>query len=192
MSAVVGDSGSIRDELVTLIGYRGCGKTVVGRQLAERLGWRFIDTDDAIEQKAGTTIREIFQTEGEAEFRRMEASMLDEALAGRRRVISAGGGAVLARRNRRALRSAGACIWLTAPPEELHRRIEADARSASQRPDLTGQTGLQEVESVLQLRLPVYEATADLVISTAGRSVEQVVETILEELGVAARATKGP
>jgi shikimate kinase len=191
MNAPAANSNSIRDEIVTLIGYRGCGKTVVGRQLAERLGWRFIDTDDVIQQKAGRTIREIFQADGEPAFRRLEAGVLDDALAGRRRVISAGGGAVLARRNRRALRSAGVCIWLTAPAEELHRRIEADARSASQRPELTGQTGLQEVESVLQLRLPVYEATADLVISTAGRSVEQVAETVLEELGVTARAAKG-
>ena len=65
MSATAANSTSIRDEIVTLIGYRGCGKTVVGRQLAERLGWRFIDTDDVIEQQAGQTIREIFQAEGE-------------------------------------------------------------------------------------------------------------------------------
>ena len=191
MSATVGNSSSIRDELVTLIGYRGCGKTVVGRQLAERLDWSFIDTDDAIERKTGKTIREIFEADGEITFRRIEAEVLDDALAGRRRVISAGGGAVLARRNRKALRCAGVCIWLTAPAEELHRRIEADACSASRRPNLTSRPGLQEVEAVLQVRLPVYEATADHVVSTAGRSVEQVVEAVLEAFGVTARAMEG-
>jgi shikimate kinase len=191
MSAPTSNSSSIRDEIVTLIGYRGCGKTVVARQLAERLGWTFIDTDDAVEQKSGKTIREIFQTDGEIAFRRIEAEVLDDALAGRRRVISAGGGAVLARRNRKALRSTGVCVWLTAPAAELHRRVEADAHSATRRPDLSSHPGLREVEAVLQARLPVYEATADHVVSTAGRSVEQVVQAVLETFGVTARAMEG-
>jgi shikimate kinase len=109
--------------------------------------------------------------------------VLEEALAGRWRVISAGGGAVLARRNRKAMRAAGPCIWLTASSEELLRRIMADERSVAQRPDLTDKPGLCEIETVLQARLPVYEATATHVVSTAGRSVEQVVEAILELLG---------
>lgn len=190
MSATVGDSSSIRDEIVTLIGYRGCGKTVVGRQLAERLGWSFVDTDQTIEETTGQTIREIFQADGEVAFRRMEAEVLEEALAGRRRVISAGGGAVLARRNRKALRSIGVCVWLTASAEELHRRIAADARSAEQRPKLTDRPDVEEVEAVLQARLPVYEATAERVVGTAGRSVEQVVEAVLEKLGVTMRVTE--
>jgi shikimate kinase len=176
------------NEVVVLIGYRGSGKTVVGRRLAERLGWSFIDTDEAVEKDAGRTIREIFETEGELAFRRHEADVLERALAGRRRVISAGGGAVLARRNRKALRSAGLCVWLTAPPEELHRRIAGDERSASQRPKLTNQPGPAEIEAVLQARLPIYEATADHVISTLGRSVEEVVEAILGALGVSPSA----
>jgi shikimate kinase len=191
MSATTGDPSSIRDEIITLIGYRGCGKTVVGRELAARLGWSFIDTDDVIEQKAGKIIREIFQTDGEMAFRRMEADVLEEALSGRRRVIGTGGGAVLARRNRRSLRSSGVCIWLTAPPEELHARIEADAQSTARRPELTNHPGLEEIEAILQVRLPIYEATADHVISTAGRSIEQVVETVLDEVGVRARAAEG-
>ena len=105
MNATAGGCNSIMDELVTLIGYRGCGKTVVGRQLAQRLGWSFVDTDQAVEEQAGRTIREIFQTDGEMAFRRMEADLLDDALARRRCVVSAGGGAVLARRNRKAIRS---------------------------------------------------------------------------------------
>jgi len=191
MNATTGGSNLIRDELVTLIGYRGCGKTVVGRQLAQRLGWSFIDTDQTIEEQAGRTIREIFQADGEMAFRRMEADLLDDVLARQRCVVSAGGGAVLARRNRKAIRSNGVCVWLTAPAEELQRRIEADARSAAQRPELTDRPGLQEVEAVLQARLPVYEATAEHVVSTAGRSIEQVVDAVLETLGVTTRTTEG-
>jgi shikimate kinase len=184
MNAKADSSSAITDEIITLIGYRGCGKTVVGRRLAERLSWSFIDTDQMVEEQAGRTIHQIFETDGEMAFRRMEADVLDDVLADRRRVISAGGGAVLARRNRKALRSTGVCVWLTAPAEELHRRITADARSTTQRPQLTDQPGLREVEAVLQARLPVYEATADHVVSTADRSVEQVVDAVLEKLGV--------
>jgi shikimate kinase len=186
MSAAAGRGDSLSETVISLIGYRGSGKTCVGRRLAERLGWEFVDTDETIQQEAGRTIREIFDADGERAFRKLEADVLEQALAGHRRVISAGGGAVLARRNRRALRSAGPCIWLTAPAEELARRIEADERSSTQRPSLTGQSGLAEIEMMLQARLPVYEATADHVVSTADRTPDQVVETILRQLGVAA------
>jgi shikimate kinase len=189
MSKPAGPARSLRDEIVTLIGYRGCGKTTVGRQLAQRLGWEFIDTDDEVEKRAGRTIREIFETDGETAFRKIETQVVEEALAGRWRVISAGGGAVLAHRNRKSLRNTGTCIWLTAPPEQLQERISADERSESQRPSLTSRPGLTEIEAVLQNRLPVYEATADHVISTAGRSIDEVVEAILEYLGAGA-ATK--
>ena len=184
MMTSVSSTGTLRDEVVILIGYRGCGKTTVGRRLAERLGWDFLDTDETIQKDMGRTIHEIFESDGEAAFRRLEANLLDQALAGRRRVISAGGGAVLARRNRKALRAGGLCIWLTAPPEELHRRIIGDERSASQRPSLAKRPGLAEIEAVLQARLPVYEATADHVVGTVGRSVDEVVGAILELLGV--------
>lgn len=190
MSAAAASANSLKDDVVILIGYRGSGKTAVGRRLAERLGWDFIDTDEAVEKKAGRAIREIFQTDGEKTFRRIEAQVLEAALAGRQRVVSAGGGAVLARRNRKALRATGVCVWLTAPPEELLRRITADQRSASQRPSLTDRSGLAEIEALLQARLPVYEATADHVVGTVGRSIEQVVQVILEYLGAPPRATE--
>lgn len=176
-------SGTPRDEVVILIGYRGCGKTSVGRRVAELLGWEFIDTDEALERETGHSIREIFETRGEVAFRKLEAELLARALAGRRRVISAGGGAVLSRRNRKALRAGGLCIWLTAPPEELHRRIVGDARSAGQRPRLTAGPALEEIETVLQARLPIYEATADHVVSTLGRSIDEIAAEVLALLG---------
>jgi len=180
-----------RDDIVTLIGYRGCGKSTVGRQLAQRLGWEFIDTDERIEQQAGCTIREIFERDGEAAFRKLEIEVLENALAGTRRVIAAGGGAVLARRNRKAMRSSSACIWLTAPPDELLARLSVDDRTATQRPSLTGDDALEEIEAVLFERLPVYEATADHVISTAGQSIDAVVEAVLDYLRVGERRTDG-
>ncbi len=182
MNAPAGGKRVIRHDVISLIGYRGCGKTVVGRRLADQLRWSYVDTDTAVEQRSGRTISEIFETDGQRAFRILEAEVLEEALDNVRCVVSAGGGVVLARRNRRALRSAGVCVWLTAPAEELHRRIEADLNSETTRPRLTERPGLEEVELLLQSRMPVYEATADHVISTVGRSVEEVVEAVLNAL----------
>jgi len=190
MSDPCGAAGRLCEEVITLIGYRGSGKTAVGRRLAERLGWDFIDTDQRVQERAGRTIREIFATDGEAAFRNLEAEVLDEACAGRRRVISAGGGAVLMRRNRKAIRAAGACVWLAALPEVLRRRIVNDEDSEGQRPPLTGQPALTEIQQVLQARLPVYEATADYVVDTSERAVAEVVGDILALLGVEGRATE--
>ena len=182
--------GKLSEELVTLIGYRGSGKTEVGWRLAKQLGWEFVDTDQQVRERVGRTIREVFETDGESAFRKIEAQVLDDALAGRRRVISAGGGVVLARRNRKAIRAAGACIWLTALPEVLLQRIANDEHSEAQRPPLTEQPGLAEIQQILQARLPVYEASADHVIDTSQRTVDEVVRDIQEYLGVEARMTE--
>ena len=84
---------------IVLIGYRGSGKTSVGRLLADRLGWAFVDTDDLIESQAGTSIADIFATEGEAGFRAREREAIAKATQDARRVIAVGGGAVTDRRN---------------------------------------------------------------------------------------------
>ncbi len=174
----------VRDDLIILIGYRGCGKTSVGRRLAERLGWTFVDTDEEIRREQGRTIADIFAQDGEGAFRRIEAQTLQRVVCGRRKVISVGGGAVLSRRNRKLLRTTGVCVWLTAPPEELYRRIVADIGSEEGRPNLTPAGGLTEIEAVLQSRLPIYEATAEIVVSTSGLDVAQVADAVLDRLRV--------
>lgn len=180
-----------RVELISLIGYRGCGKTSVGRELARRLAWKFIDTDEMIETDAGRSITDIFASDGEKTFRILEAEAIEKVLAGRRLVIGVGGGAVLVRRNRKALRTAGACIWLTASADELYRRIQADEISPERRPPLTRLPGLEEIEAVLQARLPIYEATADYVVSTMGCSIDQVVAEIISRLRLHDTVTEG-
>ncbi len=102
---------------VYLIGFRGSGKTTVGRVLAERLGLHAVDSDDLIEQAAQATIREIFQREGEAGFRDREQNVVERLAreaAEAPRVVSLGGGAILREANRNQLAASGVCIWLTA------------------------------------------------------------------------------
>ncbi len=168
---------------VILIGARGCGKTSVGRALARRLGWPFVDTDEEIQTTSGRCIRDIFAQDGEPAFRALETLAIAAACRGGPKVLSVGGGAVLRDANRGALRSAGVCFWLTAPAEELHRRTQADCHSADTRPALTAREALDELRHLLAERAPLYAATADHVVDTAGRSVAQVVETVLKSIG---------
>ncbi len=167
---------------IVLIGYRGCGKSTVGRTLAARLGWTFVDTDERIEAQAGRTIRAIFEKQGEVVFRRIESDVIDGLVGGRRQVLSVGGGAVLAEENRRQLMAAGVCVWLTAPAAVLLERMAADARSAANRPALTARNPLDEVQHLLKERSPLYAALAQHVVDTAGRSVAEIVDDIIARL----------
>ena len=173
------DGKAALDRNLILIGYRGCGKTSVGRRLAARLGWSLVDTDERIEAAAGCSIREIFASQGEPAFRQLEAGIIAEVTRGKHRIISVGGGAVLSEANRAALRAAGPCVWLTAPAEELHQRILTDPGSGATRPTLTDRPGLDEVRHLLAQRQPLYAALADHVVDTVARSVEQVADAVL-------------
>ena len=163
---------------IVLIGYRGSGKTVVGRLLAERRGWTFVDTDALIEAQAGISIAEIFAAEGEAGFRAREERVIARVTADRRRVFSVGGGAVLRQENVARLRAGGVVVWLTAPPEVLWERISRDARSRRIRPNLTDEGGLEEVRRLLAVRQEVYRGAADRMVSTQGRSPQEVADAI--------------
>lgn len=174
-----------------LIGYRGSGKSSVGRRVASELGWAFIDTDDLIEATAGKTIAEIFETQGEPAFRETEARAVEQAVAGRRRVVSVGGGAVLSEQNRTRLRAAGICIWLTAPPEELYRRLQGDPDGSARRPALTDAGGLEEVRRVLAFRRPLYEAVADRVVDTAGKTAAAAAREVLALVAQVLAAPEG-
>ena len=151
---------------IVLIGYRGCGKTTIGRRLADRLWQPFADTDEMIVRKAGKTIADIFEQHGEAHFRELETQSVKEACALEEHVIAMGGGALVRDENRKLLKGAGhKVIYLKCDPRELLKRIQADARSPDARPPLTPQGGgLEEIKGVLAEREPIYrsEMTAEL------------------------------
>jgi shikimate kinase len=150
---------------VVLIGYRGTGKSTVGKRLADRLWQPFVDTDELIVRKAGTTIREIFEKQGEQAFRDLEATVVRDTLMLQEHVISLGGGALLREENRAALKASGhKVVYLKCAPEELYRRISEDPESAAARPNLTAEGGLEEVKQLLAAREPTYRAamTAEL------------------------------
>lgn len=168
-----------RDNLI-LIGYRGSGKTCVGRLVAAASRRPLVDTDDLVEAAAGRGISRIFETAGEAEFRRLETDAIRKAVSASRQVISIGGGAVMAERNRSLLRAAGTCIWLKASADVLMRRIEADQGSPARRPALTNAAPAEEVRQLLAAREQYYEELANQTLDTEKLDVRQAAERIIE------------
>ncbi len=177
-STVERSPGQFRTGLA-LIGYRGSGKSTIGRLLAARLGWTFADSDTLIEAEAGRPISSLFREFGELHFRDIEAQVIAQATTQTRLVLSTGGGAVLRDSNRALLRQFGLVVWLTASPEVLVARLR---KSPGNRPALTNAGLFDEVSEVLQARTPIYRNLADLTVGTDTRNPAQVVDQILESL----------
>lgn len=171
-----------KERTIFLIGPRACGKTSVGRGLAERLGLDFVDTDHRLVADVGMEIAEYVETVGWDGFRDKESEVLEAVAAEGPCVVGCGGGIVLREANRDVLKT-GITLYLKAAPEELARRLMSDPNEA-QRPSLTGKSIVEEVREVLSERAPLYEGCADSVLT--GESLEAVVEAAVnavERLG---------
>jgi shikimate kinase len=171
-------------QTLSLIGYRGTGKSTVGMRLARRLHWDWIDTDNEVERRAGRSIREIFATDGEPAFRKLERDVISDLVQRDRLVLSTGGGAILNPDTRRDLRSAGPVVWLMAPVKTIASRILQDASTASRRPNLTARGGVAEIRDVLATREPLYRECATIVVDTDGLKLGQVVTSVLKQLPI--------
>ena len=163
---------------LALVGYRGTGKSTVGRLVAERLGRPFVDADAALEARLGRSIRSVFEECGESAFRDREEALLAELTSTPGRVLATGGGVVLRESNRAALRRFGFVVWLTAEPCNLAARLQKGA-AAGVRPALTAAGTLGEIADVLSARTPLYRAVADAEIATDGRTPVEVAREVL-------------
>jgi shikimate kinase len=162
-----------------LIGYRGTGKTTVGRLLANRLDWAFVDQDAVVEESAGQSIREIFATQGEQAFRDLESTVLAKLCQRDRQVLATGGGAILRLENRVLLKHAGFVVWLKADVDTILARLQADPLTTATRPPLTRQDARDEVVQLLGIRTPLYHEAADLEIDAARLHPEDVADSII-------------
>ena len=165
------------DRHLVLVGLMGAGKTSVGRRCAARLERPFVDTDDLVETTTGTSVAEVFETQGEAAFRAIErTAVADAAASPTPLVIACGGGAVLDPESRRALRDAGLVVWLRASPDVLSARVE---RQPDTRPLLRGAPPAATLERLAVLRADAYEAAAHAVVDTDGRTQDEVADAVL-------------
>ncbi len=167
-----------------LIGYRGSGKTSIGKKLADRLWQPFVDTDDLIVRAAGKSIREIFADSGEQTFRDLETQALQQALALFDHVISLGGGAVIREQNRQLIRQSGhRVIYLRCEAATLHQRITADPHTAASRPPLSPLGGnLDEIRAILAQREPWYRQVMTAELDVTNLSIEEAVVYIVRLL----------
>ncbi len=159
-----------------LVGMMGAGKTTIGRKLASRLGYGFIDTDALVEQAAGKSINAIFADEGEAAFRALEGSVLREVSAFTSLVVATGGGIVTQPMNWSYLQH-GVVIWLDVPVSVLVSRLLGD----SQRPLLDNVDLRAKLEGLLAERAGLY-AQADITVGYEGRSVGKTCDRIIDAL----------
>ncbi len=161
-----------------MVGLPGGGKSTIGRQLARRLGWQFVDTDAVIEQQIGCSIRQYFDQVGEARFRDVEENVIDGLTLSGEAVIATGGGAVLREQNRRALKERCTVIYLRSTPEELYRRLRND----TQRPLLQVDDPLAKLRQLHAERHPLYDVVAHFRVDTGRTSAAAVVNTIVMQL----------
>jgi shikimate kinase len=178
-----GPMGPALPRRVVLTGFMGAGKSTVGRMLAARLGWPFLDIDSLIAAEQNCTVAQIFADHGEPHFRGLEAEavarVLDAGHEHPQAVVALGGGAIETETVRRILFGPGvATIFLSAPLVELLARCHAGSNEAPVRPLLAA---AESPEDRLARRLPYYQQ-AHLTIDTAGIAQTEVVDRIMEWL----------
>ena len=164
--------------IITLIGFRGSGKSSVGPLLATRLNMTFVDTDQQIEKETQQSIADIFAKQGEEYFRKIEAETLQTIYQQENQVVATGGGAVLNLQTQSLIQSRGPVVWLQADAETTLKRIQKDQAAGTTRPALTDLDFQQEVVTLLERREPIYRDLSDLQIDTVDATPEQIVELI--------------
>ncbi len=163
---------------VVLVGMMGSGKTAIGRALAAACGVPFLDSDAAIEEAAALSIAEIFERDGEPFFRDREAEVIDRLLSGPPAILSTGGGAFLAERNRDAIAKKGVAVWLNADLGTLWERV----RHKNTRPLLRTADPLQTLTDLMHVRTPIYQLAGIHIPILPTASIDETTASVIEIL----------
>lgn len=163
---------------LVLIGYRGAGKTTVGKQLSEILGWKYISTDEMIIRKSGASIVSFVEKYGWKEFRNLEHEVIRQLEGETTCVIDCGGGVVEDGENMAMLGQQTLVVWIDAPLEIIKSRLSGDA----DRPPLSEADLISDLETHYQKRLELYQTYSDLRLDSSDRSVEEICREIISRL----------
>ncbi len=164
---------------VALIGFMAAGKTAVARVLAKKLGKQFVELDALIEHRAGKSIAEIFEQDGEIAFRELEIELTKEVSAKKNQVIACGGGLVLNKINIDRLKEQAVMVYLEASPEVILKRTSSDN---TVRPLLKGDRKAQTIRELVRFRQPYYERAADITIDTSEMDINTIAQKIIRLL----------
>jgi shikimate kinase len=171
---------------IVLTGFMASGKTAVGRRLARRLGYDFLDTDQTIEERSGRTISDIFAKEGEAAFRKLERDTIAALALEHPTVIATGGGTFVDAENRAALHKVGPVVCLVTSPEVILERVaRSDKRPLAQGPDAA-----RRLLELYASRLPFYRM-ADVMVETDGLTVDQAAQRVAAAIAPRLRSVSG-
>jgi shikimate kinase len=165
---------------IALIGFMGAGKTSVGRAVAEQLGFEFVDTDALIESRTGKTITQIFASDGEAHFRSLEHSVVEQLATRDKVIISTGGGLPTNQSNLDSLKTHALVVCLWASAERIWERV----KHQSHRPLLQTPNPQERIQELLQTRAPFYRQ-ADVLLHTDNRSQRQVCQQVIQQFHAA-------
>ncbi len=174
--------GDEQIDRIILTGFRATGKSAVGKVLAAKLGYDFIDTDTVLCCRLKSSVANYVAENGWQKFRQKERELLVELGKRKKTVIATGGGCVLHLAQWSALRQGSVAIWLKANLETIIGRMASDVNSQEQRPSLTEKTVHEEVKSLLAEREPFYRKGSDLTVDTDNVTIENVVIRVIEML----------
>jgi len=160
---------------IVLTGFMGCGKTTVGKILARKLHYQFVDTDQLIEKRCSMSVQEIFANEGEEAFRQMESEVAGRLGRKEGLIISTGGGMMLNPQNVAALQQNGRIFCLVATPEEIFKRISTD--KIGKRPLLNSANPLERIVELTREREKNYQQFVQ--IDTSGKNIEEIAERLI-------------
>lgn len=167
---------------IFLIGFRCTGKSSVGKALAAKLGWQFLDTDSLLVSESGISIKEIVETHGWQTFRKLEHAIVEQVCTLDRRVVATGGGIILNADNVTLMKKSGRLVWLRAKPETIKTRMRQDRDTRDFRPALTSKDSIAEIEETLLEREPHYRQAMDFLVDTDGRRIDELCDVIIQQL----------
>lgn len=160
---------------IALIGFMGAGKSTVSSYLHELLALDLVETDKLIVEQQGMSINDIFAKYGEPYFRNLESNVCIQMMDHKLTVISCGGGLVMRDENVENLKKSSRIVLLTASPETIYERV----KDSTDRPLLNGHMNTEYISELMEKRRPKYEAAADFIINTDGKSVREICEELI-------------
>lgn len=166
------------DYNIFLIGFMGAGKSTIAKKLHKEYYMEVLEMDQIIEEREGMSISQIFEEKGEEYFRKLETELLLELRQRRNLVVSCGGGTPLRSCNVEAMRESGKIVFLTASPETVFERV----KNSHNRPVIENNKNVPFIASLMEQRRESYEAAADVMVATDGRSSGEICEEIMRLL----------